>query len=130
MLIGFGVTEAVVRRSGGGVGAADVDFRLERLEVGFVPLPATLAIATPVFAIGLKVGPEFANTAVEDRPVNFRVRVKPGAVDTVTGGKAGGVGAGAGPAALEESAEFAALVATLDGVIGGVAVGTGVGAGG
>jgi hypothetical protein len=71
-----------------------------------------------VFAIGPKVGPEFANTAVEDRPVTFRVRVKPGAVYTVRGGKAAGVGAGAGSVALEETAEFAALVATLDGAVG------------
>jgi len=83
-----------------------------------------------VFAIGPKVGPKFANTAVEDRPVTFRVRVKPGAVDTVTGGKAGSMRVGIGPAALEEPAEFAALVATLDGVVGGVSVGAGVGAGG
>lgn len=81
-----------------------------------------------MFAIGPKVGPEFANTAVEDRPVTFRVRVKLGAVNTVTG-KAGGVGAGAGPAALEEPAEFVALVATLDDVVGGLAAGAGVGAG-
>lgn len=36
VLIEFGVTEATVGRSGGGVGAADVGFRLERLEVGLV----------------------------------------------------------------------------------------------
>lgn len=48
VLIESGVTEAAVGRSGGGVGAADVDFRLERLEVGLVPRPATLAFATPV----------------------------------------------------------------------------------
>lgn len=81
-----------------------------------------------MFAIGPKVGPKFANTVVEDRPVTFRVRVKPGAVDTVTGGKARSMRAETEPAALEEPAEFAALVATLDGVVGGGSVSAGVGA--
>ena len=116
VLIEFRVTKAAVGRSGGGVGAADVDFRRERLEVGLVPRPATLAFATPEFTIRSKVRPEPANTAVEARPVAFGVRVKPRAADTMTAVKARGVGAGAGPVALEEPAEFVALVATLDGM--------------
>ena len=62
--IEFGVTEAAIGKSAGGVGTVDVDFRLERLEVGLVPRSAALAFVTPEFAIGPKVGPRFANTAL------------------------------------------------------------------